>query len=67
MSNYHDVRVSLLGMSALCAAGCVALAFSMATTAFPVHVAASNEDTARREALRIMAEAYGYRLEERGR
>lgn len=67
MSNHQDIRVSLLGMIALCSAGCVALAVSMATTAFPVQVAASNEDTARREALRIMAEAYGYRLEESGR
>lgn len=70
MTYRTDLRVSLLGFSALCMAASVALALSMAATAFPAQVAAVQdraEDGARREALRIAAEAYGYRLEPAGK
>lgn len=67
MASQNDVRVNLLGFSALSMAGSVVIAFSMAATAFPVEVASAGEKDARRDALRIVAEAYGYRLEDQGR
>lgn len=63
MTNRTDLRVSLLGFSALCMAASLALAFSLAAAAAPPQVAAAPDDDTRREALRIVAEAYGYRLE----
>ncbi len=67
MASKNDVRVNLLGFSALSIAGSVVIALSMASTAFPLDVAAADEVDARRETLRIVAEAYGYRLEDQAR
>lgn len=63
MTTNNDLRVSLLGMGVLCMAGSVVIAFSLASTPFPVEATVVPQDDPRREALRLAAEVYGYRLE----